>query len=115
MRKLGLEDFAVMGYQHVRQLANGEVAALYPMIYTTGLLVGLDDSGYNRRYCYERQSDAFAALMKWDGQGDPPGPWLKQKGGVGGERLGPGLTDIIENDDELRKAAAIDDFEKGKS
>lgn len=90
MKKLDVEDFAAMGYEHVLKQSTGEWAAVMPQIYTTGLFVGLTDYGYERRYCYENYSDAFAALIQWDGKGDPPGPWLKEKPS---DRLGPGLTE----------------------
>jgi len=44
------------------------------------VVVGLDDVGYQRRYCYEHQLAARAALLAWDGRGHPPGPWIKCKG-----------------------------------
>ncbi len=60
-------------------------------IYTTGLLthVSLDETGcsYAARYCYAHIGDAFSALASWNGEGDPPGPWIKEKVS---ERLGPG-------------------------
>lgn len=56
-------------------------------VYTTGLFVGLTDIGYDRRYCYEHAKDAIVAVLTWDGRGDPPGPWIKEKPG---DRLGPG-------------------------
>jgi len=50
---------------------------------TVGLLtnVELDDAGYGyaRRYCYPLWNDAEAALQEWDGSGDPPGEWIKEK------------------------------------
>ncbi|MCY1224458.1 hypothetical protein D9M72_366160 [compost metagenome] len=48
--------------------------------YTTAVVVGLDDVGYQRRYCYEHRADAQAALAAWDGCEHPSGPWIKCKG-----------------------------------
>lgn len=79
-------DLAAMGY-HVRTLPSGVVCGVLGQMYTTGLFVGLDHYGYSRRYCYEHRADALVALMLWDGEGDPPGPWIKEKYS---ERLGPG-------------------------
>lgn len=78
-------------YANVRELETGELAGLSLMIVTVGLVVGLEESGYRGRYCYERYEDAKAALEAWDGEGDPSGPWIKYKG-RGGERLGPGAV-----------------------
>ena len=48
--------------------------------YTTAIVVGLGEAGYERRYCYEHKDDAQAALRAWDGEGHPSGPWIKCKG-----------------------------------
>jgi hypothetical protein len=76
------------GYRELRLLPTGEVAGLLPHIYTTGLFVGLTEHCWARRYCYEYYHNASDALKQWDGQGDPPGNWVKEKPS---ERLGPGL------------------------
>lgn len=80
------------GYLEWRELADGRVIAVSPMMYTFGLMVGCDESSYEYRYCYERAADARAALLTWDGSGHPPGPWIKRKGHPEGELLGPGAT-----------------------
>lgn len=80
------------GYQNCRLLPTGEVIGTHPMIYTTGLFVGLDMSGYRYRYCYEHRADAELAAATWDGAGDPPGPWVVEKGRGAGDRYGPGAT-----------------------
>lgn len=75
------EEFYDLGYPHSRQLPNGQWLAVAPMMFTAGLFV-MDDNpltGYKTRYCYEHMCDALAALTKWGGKGDPPGPWVKQK------------------------------------
>jgi hypothetical protein len=80
-------------YEQLREIPGLGLCGLSTtMMFTTGLMVGLDELGYAYRYCYEHQADAAAALAAWDGQGDPPGPWIKIKGHPDGERLGPGAT-----------------------
>lgn len=32
------------------------------------------------RWCYQNITDAVLALELWEGEGNPPGPWLKRKG-----------------------------------
>lgn len=69
---------------------NGRMFGLMDMLLTTAILVNIDNEGnYERRYCYERREDAVLAFLEWDGEGDPPGPWIKEKPS---ERLGPGAT-----------------------
>jgi len=51
---------------------------------TCGLLTNMRFDGeafyyYDARYCYELASDAQRALLEWDGKGDPPGEWIKEK------------------------------------
>lgn len=76
------------GYTDVRVIGE-DICGLSVQIYTTGLCVHLDRSGYRRRYCYEHTVDARNALLEWDGKGDPPGPWIKEKPSG---RLGPGAA-----------------------
>lgn len=56
-----------------------KICAVKAFAYTTALMVGIDAIGYERRYCFERRSDAEAALEAWNGDGYPPGPWIKCK------------------------------------
>lgn len=73
----------------ITTLPTGEMAAVQSFMFTHGLLVELDVVSYGGRYCYETYEEAVAALRSWDGNGDPPGDWIKYKG-LDGERLGPG-------------------------
>jgi hypothetical protein len=70
---------AETGILHVRKLPTGELAGVQRMMFTWGLMVGLDHAGYRTRFCYESCADAVAALESWDGSGWPPGYWVKQK------------------------------------
>jgi len=82
-------DFERMGYIQPRKLPTGEWAAVEKMLFTWALVVGLDQTGYRTRFCYEHITDAGPALEEWNGEGDPPGPWIKEKPI---DRLGPGAT-----------------------
>lgn len=77
------------GYLDARELASGVVIGIMPMLYTAGLFVGITRERYERRYCYEKLADARSAFLSWDGVGDPPGPWIKEKPS---DRLGPGAV-----------------------
>lgn len=69
------------GYLKPRRLPDGRWIAVQRMLYTTGLFVMFDDpiSGWKTRYCYELYSQAARDATVWTGEGDPPGPWIKQK------------------------------------
>lgn len=79
-------DLLAAGYMLPRQLPTGEWAALQKQLFTTGLFIVDSRHTWRTRWCYERKIDAMLALAKWDGKGDPPGPWIKQKPQ---ERLNP--------------------------
>lgn len=68
-------------YENVRELPDGRRAAVVSYLFTAGLCVGIDDEGvsHKTRYCYATETEAQIALDKWDGFGDPPGCWIKQK------------------------------------
>lgn len=87
------DDVIALGYRRARQLPDGTWLAVKPMLFTTGLFVGLTGDTYERLYCYESYYDALGAVMVWDGNGDPPGKWIKEKPS---ERLNPDW--IKEND-----------------
>jgi hypothetical protein len=67
------------GYILVRRLPTGEWAGLRDFAFTIGLCVGLDDTGYRARYCFESAAQAVVALTIWGGEGHPQG-WIKVKG-----------------------------------
>lgn len=75
------------GYTNIKQI-NGKTCGIYRFIFTAGLVVGIDHAGYEYRFCYKNHNEAVKALEVWDGTGDPPGNWIKQKG-LGGERPNP--------------------------
>jgi hypothetical protein len=81
------------GYLVLRRMPDGHIAGINKFLFTYGLCTRVDFTGYHARWCYECAEDALEALFLWDGVGDPPGPWIKQKGPV--ERLNPLLFEIV--------------------
>lgn len=67
-----------------RELPDGRVLVLYPMVYTWRLCVGAADDrfGYDDAWCYpsEAVTVAIGALSEWDGAGDPAEGWVKHVG-----------------------------------
>jgi hypothetical protein len=63
------------------------------MVFTVGLCYNMQEDMshmYDGRYCYPSHADALEALRTWNGEGDPPGEWIKHKGGR--EYSNPKLT-----------------------
>jgi hypothetical protein len=81
MERIELNDFLkAEGYHNLTEIPNKGLCGLMRFAFTTGLCIGLDESGYSGRYCYEYFSDAFSAIKEWNGEGDPSGEWIKYKG-----------------------------------
>ena len=75
-----------------RLLPSGLRLHLLPMGYNVRLIIAtpLDNrTGYTDGWCYAKLStpEAMIAFLTWNGEGDPPGPWIKQ---VTTGRQGPG-------------------------
>ena len=85
------DECLALNYHNIRTLPTGEIAGLMNLIFTTGLFVGLERDRYRTRYCYKNCDEASKALADWDGIGDPPGPWIKQKPE---NRLNPNLPSV---------------------
>ena len=69
-------------------VVNGEVCGIRDFVVTRAVVVGIDETGYERRYCYEQAAEAQAALDDWKcaaGLDHPPGNWIKLKGRFNGE------------------------------
>jgi len=78
-----------LGYQGAIERGPAGICAVQQLLYSGALVVGIDPFEHTGRYCYESVELASAALATWDGEGDPPGPWIKFKS-ASCERLGPG-------------------------
>lgn len=105
------ENYAVAkheGYQFLKVIATGELAGLLPFFFTVGLVVGIDKYGYRTRFCFKTAKEALASLVMWDGLGDPPGHWIKEKA-RGRDRHNPrvffGIPVVIESRNPAAAAA----------
>jgi hypothetical protein len=85
------EQVHEFGYCPAREVPNEGWCGLRTMFATTGLFCQIDETGYRRRYCYADFYEALEALGAWTGEGDPPGPWIKEKPS---DRCGPGYVEV---------------------
>ena len=83
-------DWLLEEYSHWRDIPGQGWCAIHQYAYTYGLVCGITEIDWQHRYCFEHQHDALHALTTWDGEGDPPGPWIKHKPS---DRMGPGLRE----------------------
>ena len=59
------------------------------MLFTTAIVCDIQEVCHGTRFCYETRLEAIDALAAWDGRGDPPGLWIKEKPAG---RAGPGMN-----------------------
>lgn len=90
-----------------RVLGDGRVIHLVPLIYTVRVCIETpaDNQGgsFTNGWCYakERVIEAIVIAGTWDGQGDPPGPWIRNMRGI----YGPGSKTNRRPDDDGDEAA----------
>lgn len=78
MQNADLEELLLTeGYTHLT-MKGGVACGIYPFIFTWAIVVGLDETGYSHRYCYNTLSEALGAYNDWDGDGDLAG-FIKRK------------------------------------
>lgn len=72
------------GYYALKWVDNVGWCGLFGFAFTIGLVCGLNEYGYEFRYCYPREQAIFAAvdLKVFNGNSHPTGPWIKLKGVV---------------------------------
>ena len=71
------------GYIEYRAIPGRGLCAISEFMFTVGLVVGIKENSYHKRYCYSKPEgilNAFVDLLTWDGEGDPKGSWVKCKG-----------------------------------
>lgn len=78
-------------FVRVREIPNCGDCVVQRFLVTAGLLTHVEvdaaNIDYKARYCYDSAIEAVVALEQWDGVGDPPGEWIKEKVA---DRFGPG-------------------------
>jgi hypothetical protein len=84
MNRILLETWlCTQGYKEMRWI-DETLCGLHEYAYTCGIVVGLSVDTYERRYCYQDRAEAAKELLRWDGNGHPPGNWIKVKGRMNG-------------------------------
>lgn len=73
------------GFYDLKVIPGQGICGMMRFIFTTAIVVGIDNVGYRGRYCYPHAlvKECVLAYNIWDGTGHPLGGWLKYKGGDG--------------------------------
>lgn len=68
-----------MGYACVARF-RGQIIGLRPFIFTVGICVGIDETGYQYRFCYDHAGLAMVAMIEWLVSGEEePRNYIKRK------------------------------------
>jgi len=66
-------------YPQVRELPDGSIAAVVPLLTTTGLILGLTRYGYERRFCFESHELAMQRFNELQSEDDEPAGWVARR------------------------------------
>ena len=80
------------GYFQLREIPGHGLCGVCRFIFTVAIVCGINSVGYRYRYCYPDALSANMAYDEWDGEGHPPGNWIKRKG-EGGDLANPNMDD----------------------
>jgi hypothetical protein len=85
-----LESLKLEGYTDLQE-RDGILMGIYRFMFTWGLMVGLNEDGYDRRYCYKTKVEVLKALEEWCPlqEPHPSGNWIKCKGYNCGDFMNP--------------------------
>lgn len=73
------EFYEAMGYVCCCKI-HGKAVGLSQFLYTVGICVGMDETGYEHRFCYEDAPEAFSAMLNWILSGnDAPAGFITRK------------------------------------
>lgn len=77
----GLKAFLEeQGYEDVREVPGHGVCGVLRFAFTHGICCDMNETTRGYRYCYHTRYEAKKAFADWDGNGHPPGNWIKLKG-----------------------------------
>lgn len=71
------------GYFGVRELADGTVAGMGRLLFTTAIYLGMDETGWEFRFCYKDHQLARAEFAKLTSADDVPAGWVARRFGAG--------------------------------
>lgn len=66
-------------YRDVRILPDGSIAALCDLLFTRALILGCDECGYGRRFCFENRSLADQRFQELQSEDDEPQGYIARR------------------------------------
>lgn len=76
-----IKDLEAKGYyDNVRELPDGTIVGTQRLMFTTAIFVGLNEWGWERRFCFEDPAVAVRELNKMESGEDIPVGWIARRG-----------------------------------
>lgn len=75
----GLLAWLEQQYDRVRQLPDGSIAAMSGLMFTTGVYLGVNRWGFERRYCFASADRARAVFDGLQSEEDEPAGWITRR------------------------------------
>lgn len=66
-------------YRDVRILPDGSIAALCDLLFTRAIILGCDELGYSRRFCFENRSLADQRFQELQSEDDEPQGYIARR------------------------------------
>lgn len=66
-------------YQNVRVLADGTIVGTSELLFTRAIHIGLDEWGWEKRFCFEDRQLALSELEKLQTGDDEPVGWVARR------------------------------------
>jgi hypothetical protein len=92
-------------YTHMRDVPHVGICGVHRLMFHWTVHIGIDDTGYDDRYCFATEQMAKDSLDAWDGTGDMPDHWHKHPSS--GRRRNPSTGAIwheMENRPDLERS-----------
>ncbi len=72
-------DLLDMGYSAAKRLPDGSYAALCRLITTNAICLGVDATGWERRFCYQDTAQCLHEWMALQTRADTPAGWIARR------------------------------------
>lgn len=79
MTILSQDFFLKQGYVYSRQLSDYTWIGIEPLIITFGLIIGMDEYGWEKRYCFEDFGTCYTEAEKITKYDDVPSRWIAKR------------------------------------
>jgi hypothetical protein len=76
-----VEFVKLSGYENVRVLEDETIVGTLDLLFTRAIFMGLDRTGWEKRFCFEDRSRADSEVMKLQTGDDEPTGWVARRGG----------------------------------